>query len=137
VLKVALALASRRGHAQVTPLHIAFALLAPSCSLQQQQQPAEEAHAGVSRTTRRLGARQWGFLSLPLAAVVAGSLVGRKEPKRGDGSRGWAWEVARWGARGRVQAASLAPLPSRFVVQQQKLPTAPGRGAEQHVSKNI
>jgi hypothetical protein len=43
VLKLALALASRRGHAQVTPLHIAFALLAPSCSLQQQQQqPAEE-----------------------------------------------------------------------------------------------
>jgi hypothetical protein len=40
VLKLVLALASRRGHAQVTPLHVAFALLASSCSLQQQQ-PAE------------------------------------------------------------------------------------------------
>jgi hypothetical protein len=40
VLKLVLALASRRGHAQVTPLHVVFALLAFSCSLQQQQ-PAE------------------------------------------------------------------------------------------------
>ncbi|CAM0904989.1 unnamed protein product [Alopecurus aequalis] len=39
VLKLALALASRRGHAQVTPLHVAFALLSSSCALQQQQQP--------------------------------------------------------------------------------------------------
>uniref|UniRef100_A0ACD5UPC2 Uncharacterized protein n=1 Tax=Avena sativa TaxID=4498 RepID=A0ACD5UPC2_AVESA len=38
VLKLALALASRRGHAQVTPLHVAFALLSSSCSLQQHQQ---------------------------------------------------------------------------------------------------
>jgi hypothetical protein len=35
VLKLVLALASHRGHAQVTPLHVAFALIASSCSLQQ------------------------------------------------------------------------------------------------------
>jgi hypothetical protein len=48
VLKLMLALASRRGHAQVTPLHVAFALLASSCSLQQQQ-PVEEAPQCLAR----------------------------------------------------------------------------------------
>uniref|UniRef100_A0A0D9W3A1 Clp R domain-containing protein n=1 Tax=Leersia perrieri TaxID=77586 RepID=A0A0D9W3A1_9ORYZ len=32
VLKLAVAIARRRGHAQVTPLHVAFALLTPACS---------------------------------------------------------------------------------------------------------
>ncbi|XP_051216589.1 protein SMAX1-LIKE 4 [Lolium perenne] len=39
VLKLALALATRRGHAQVTPLHVAFALLSSSCSPHQHHHP--------------------------------------------------------------------------------------------------
>ncbi|KAL5215414.1 hypothetical protein ABZP36_006815 [Zizania latifolia] len=37
VLKLAVGIARRRGHAQVTPLHVAFALLSPACSPPPQQ----------------------------------------------------------------------------------------------------
>ncbi|KAM0901832.1 hypothetical protein ACQ4PT_019698 [Festuca glaucescens] len=49
VLKLALALASRRGHAQVTPLHVAFALLSSSCSLHQHQPGGGGAAYGLLR----------------------------------------------------------------------------------------
>jgi hypothetical protein len=80
VLKLALALASRRGHAQVTPLHIAFALLAPSCLLQQQQQqPAEEALI--------LPARALGHAWRRLTREAQGR-------RRGGWARSWAWSIS-------------------------------------------
>ncbi|XP_040378834.1 protein SMAX1-LIKE 4-like [Oryza brachyantha] len=47
VLKLALGIARRRGHAQVTPLHVAFALLSPACSPPPQHPGAQSAPYGL------------------------------------------------------------------------------------------